>query len=313
MSNEKTKNEGSGSKQEKKAAASEKNEPALEKSPSDKTDEQSRQRLTGNDGGRCHTMMIDIAERKKYEDELILARNVAEQASQVKSQIISRMSHEFRTPLNAISGFAQMLEVNPEEPLSDWQKQKVEQILKSSDHLLELVNDLLDLAAIEASKIKMHLQPVNLMMHVQESLDLMQPLADKHQVTVRITRASSAEQYVQADRIRLKQVLLNLISNAIKYNHPNGSVNISWLLTSAGTVRINITDTGTGISEVDKPSVFEPFNRLYLQDNGIEGSGIGLAISRQLLERMDGKIGVISRLGEGSTFWVELPRNQPPE
>ncbi|MDT8451885.1 MAG: PAS domain-containing sensor histidine kinase [Gammaproteobacteria bacterium] len=264
--------------------------------------------MIGNDGvARCHTVMIDIAERKKYEDELILARDAAEQASQVKSQIISRISHEFRNPLNAIRGFAQVLEANPEEPLSDWQKQKIEQILKSSSYLLELVNDLLDLASIEASKIKMHLQPVNLMMHVQDSLDLMQPLADKHQVTVRITRASSAEQYIQADRIRLKQVLLNLISNAIKYNRPNGSVSISWLPTPAGNVRINITDTGTGISEADKPSLFEPFNRLYLQDNGIEGSGIGLTITRQLVERMGGKIGVISRLGEGSTFWIELP------
>ncbi len=266
--------------------------------------------LTGNDGvSRCHTVMIDIAERKKHEDELVLARDVAEQASQVKSQIISRMSHEFRTPLNAIRGFAQVLEANPKEPPSDWQKQKIEQIIKSSNHLLELVNDLLDLAAIEASKIKMHLQPVNLMMKVQDCLDLMQPLADKHQVTMQITRASSAEQYVQADRIRLKQVLLNLISNAIKYNHPNGSVSISWLPTAAGTVRINITDTGIGISEADKPSLFEPFNRLYLQDSGIEGSGIGLTITRQLVERMGGKIGVISRLGEGSTFWVELPQS----
>lgn len=266
--------------------------------------------MTNNNGvSLCHTVMIDNAERKRYENELVQARDEAERASQVKSQIISRMSHEFRNPLNAIRGFAQMLEKNPEAPLNEWQKQKIEHILKSSGHLLELVNDLLDLAAIEASKIKIHLQAVNLMMQVQDSVDLMQPLAGERHVTLRITNPSSAEQYIQADRIRLKQVLLNLISNAIKYNHPNGSVSISWFPTAAGTVRINITDTGIGISEADKPSLFEPFNRLYLQDNGIEGTGIGLTITRHLVERMGGKIVVNSRLGEGSTFWVELPQS----
>ena len=270
--------------------------------------------VSGKDGElRCHTVMVEIAERKKYEAQLIQARDVAEQASQVKSQIISRISHEFRTPLNAIRGFAQMLEANSEEPLSDWQRQKIAQILKSSGHLLALVNDLLDLAAIEASKIELHLQPVNVMMQVQDSLDLIQTQAEKHEITLHIAEASAAELYVLADRIRLKQVLLNLISNAVKYNHAGGSVTISWLPTSSGAVRLSVTDTGDGISEADRPSLFEPFNRLYLQNKAVEGTGIGLTISRQLVERMGGRIDVISKPGRGSTFWIELPQSQPPE
>lgn len=267
----------------------------------------------GNDSQSfCHTAMIDISERKQYEAQLILARDVAKSADEAKMQFLSRMSHEFRTPLNAILGFAQLAEINLSQHLDDRTRPMIQQVIKSGSYMLELVNDLLDLAALEANKIELHIEPVNLMAHIQDSMGLMQPLAEQREIVLHSSNDLAEEIYVQADPLRLKQVLLNLLSNAVKYNHEGGSITLSLQQAKNKAIRINVTDTGTGISAEDIPILFEPFSRLYLRTYAIEGTGIGLTIAKQLVERMGGCIGVTSKLGQGSTFWIELPQAQPP-
>lgn len=235
----------------------------------------------------------------------------AEEANQAKSQFLSRMSHELRTPLNAILGFAQILDMNENKSLGPEEKKGVKEILKGGWHLLEVVNDLLDLTTIEANKIELQMERVDLLERLQDSLDVMQPLAQQREITIH-GAAACAEIFVQADPVRLKQVLLNLLSNAVKYNRKGGSVTLSCELVDTATVRISITDTGSGIPEADIPTLFDPFSRLYLDTHAQEGTGIGLTIAKQLVELMGGHIGVTSELGHGSTFWIELPLSHSP-
>ena len=260
----------------------------------------------------CHTAMIDVSERKQHEAQLVLARDAARAADEAKMQFLSRMSHEFRTPLNAVLGFAQLVEMNLSEHLDDKTLPMIQQVIKSGGYMLELVNDLLDLAAIEANKIELHVEPVNMMVRIQDSMDLMQALAQQHEISMHSSNDLAEDIYVQADPLRLKQVLLNLLSNAVKYNHTGGSITLSLQRAGTTAVRVNITDTGTGIAAEDIPILFEPFSRLYLRTYAIEGTGIGLTIAKQMIERMGGRIGVTSQLGQGSTFWFELPIVQPP-
>lgn len=254
----------------------------------------------------------DIDDRKTVEEALIKAKEEAEQANEAKSQFLSRMTHELRTPLNAVLGFAQLLELDDDNPLSAMQKESVEQIMKGGWHLLDLVNDLLDLSSIESGKVELHSESVDLVDRIQDSIDVMQPLAQRRKITINSIVDECGCQYIQADPIRLKQVLLNLLSNAVKYNKQGGSITLSCEKTGADKVRVNIIDTGSGIPEEDIPTLFEPFSRLYLKTYAMQGTGIGLTIAKRLIELMEGRIGVTSELGKGSTFWFELQESTTP-
>lgn len=256
----------------------------------------------------------DISETKKIEAQLIQAREAADSANLAKSEFLSSMSHELRTPMNAIIGFAQMLEYD--NGLNADQQDNVLEILKAGRHLLELINEVLDLAKIESGHINLSMEPVSLAMLSGDCLQLIQPLAQERGITLHV--ALPPEIAVFSDRARLKQILINLLSNAIKYNNTDGEV---WLtadmvtdadstasaINQAEYVRVLVRDTGPGIAPEKIAELFQPFNRLGAEASGIEGTGIGLTITQRLTELIGGKVGVSSIVGVGSTFWVELP------
>jgi PAS domain S-box-containing protein len=244
---------------------------------------------------------VDISERKKAERNLHEARFEAEQANRAKSEFLSRMSHELRTPLNAILGFAQLLEMEPHTPEA---AECIGYILRGGRHLLELINEVLDITRIEAGRLELSPEPVAVGEVVADSLSLIAPLAAQRNVQLNTELATPHEGYVLADRQRLRQILLNLLSNAVKYNRDGGLVAISVTETPRGRRRINIIDTGPGIPREKLDRLFTPFERL--GQSAVEGTGIGLALSRRLARLMGGEVGVESQEGEGSTFWVEL-------
>jgi len=248
-----------------------------------------------------------VAERTA---ELARARDEAERASRSKSDFLSAMSHELRTPMNAILGFAQLLANEPAAALAPAQRGHVRQILRAGAHLLELINEVLDLARIEAGKLQVSLEPVDLAALLADCLALMQPVALEHGVQLVATPPPGCHCHVQADRTRLRQVLLNLLANAVKYNREQGRV---WVDCSADEqgVRIGVCDTGPGLSAAQQQRLFQAFERLGAEQAPIEGTGIGLALSRQLVGLMHGEIGVDSAVGRGSTFWVRLQRAAP--
>lgn len=245
----------------------------------------------------------DISDNKQAEQALIIARDEAERANLAKSDFLSSMSHELRTPMNAILGFGQLLEYD--EKLSDENMDSVLEILKAGNHLLELINEILDLAKVESGHIALSLEPIELSLVVEECLRLVGTLANKRDIE--LSYAGFGKSCVRADRTRLKQVLLNLISNAIKYNIEGGSVKIDAKSEDTEWLRIQVTDTGPGIPVERLPELFQPFNRLDAENSEIEGSGIGLTITQRIIEIMGGKVGVESEVGVGSTFWIELP------
>jgi PAS domain S-box-containing protein len=246
-------------------------------------------------------MALDISEKKSNELAILKSKEEAEKANQAKSDFLSSMSHELRTPLNAILGFTQLLKY--EKNLSDKQYSHINEISNAGNLLLELVNQILDLARIEKGHLQLSMEQVNLSDIFQECRAMISPLAEQSDLTLDIK--SETRGYVIADYTRLKQVMLNLLSNAIKYNVKNGSVSLKILQKENGIVRISVTDTGTGISEDLLQEIFQPFNRLNAACN-IEGTGIGLSISKQLVEMMNGSIGVNSKVSTGSEFWIEL-------
>lgn len=246
-----------------------------------------------------------MAEREQVMRDLAAARDQSETASRAKSEFLSSMSHELRTPLNAIIGFAQILANSKREPLGEKQQRQVSQIEKSGHHLLSLINEVLDLAKIEAGHMTLSIEPIILANVFNDACSTLEASAEAAGIHFRYTSPSS-QWRVNADYTRTKQVLLNLLSNAIKYNRANGSIDIS-VAHSVDHVRISVTDTGPGIAAERQHELFEPFNRLDAEGGNIEGSGIGLAITRELVERMNGDVGVDSLLGKGSTFWFTLP------
>ncbi len=253
----------------------------------------------------------DEAERAR--DEAEQARDLAERASRAKSEFLSRMSHELRTPLNAILGFTQLLEF---AELSDEDADNLSMIIRAGRHLLSLINDTLDVSRIESGRLSMSLEPVSVADVAQESLDLVRPDAANRQLTLR-TRGEGVDPHVVADRQRLKQVLVNLLSNAVKYNRTGGEVRVAWAVPSPetapdlssplGWLRLEVSDTGLGIPAERFDDIFLPFERIGAERTDVDGSGIGLALAKNLVDAMGGRIGVRSVHGVGSTFYVDLP------
>ena len=248
----------------------------------------------------------DSTERARTEKALKEAKEEADRANRAKSEFLSRMSHELRTPMNAILGFAQLLEM---EELTEDQQESVGHIIRGGRHLLELINEVLDISRIEAGRMSLSPEPVLLADVLCETIDLVRPLATDREV--RVTSRDVSDLYVLADRQRLKQILINLISNSIKYNRTGGSVTLSCEARD-GRARILITDTGLGIPAERIEQLFTPFERLGAEQSTIEGTGLGLAVAKRLAEAMQGSIGVESVSGQGSTFWLELPLTQSP-
>ena len=253
---------------------------------------------------------IDVTERKKTDDALRMARLEAERANRAKSAFLSNMSHDLRTPLNAILGFAQLLELD-DRP--DDRQESVAQILRGGTHLLSLINEVLDIARIEAGHLSLSMEPVHALEIVELAAELVRPLAAQRGISVVIDKAAAADIVVLADRQRLNQVLLNLLSNAVKYNRPNGTVTIGFEAVAGGRVRLTVTDTGAGIAEEKRRLLFQPFERLGAEQTAIEGTGLGLALSRGLAEAMGGALGVDSEVDRGSTFWIELALTEAPQ
>ena len=236
--------------------------------------------------------------------ELEQARFIADKANLAKSDFLSSMSHELRTPLSAILGFAQMMEIGASPP-TDSQKRSIEQILKAGWYLLELINEILDLAQIESGRLSMSLEPVSLAEVLRECEAMVVPQAQKRGISLAFTHFDMPC-IVKVDRTRVKQVLINLLSNAIKYNRTGGNVVVESVLTTAKSIRISVRDTGDGLEPEQLAQLFQLFNRLGKESNDEQGTGIGLVVSKRLVELMGGVIGVESTVGVGSVFWIEL-------
>lgn len=251
-------------------------------------------------------ILRDISERKQFINELLSAKAGAEAASKAKSQFLSSMSHELRTPLNAILGFTQLLQTDTGYPLNAEQFNALKHIYNGGRHLLALINEVLDLSKIESGALDLQNEKIGLVGITNEVIDQIRPTATKEHITLN-NLIQSDEVFVESDKQKLKQVLNHLLSNAIKYNNPQGMVMVS-LSQSEKTVRLAITDTGKGIPELLLPELFKPFSRLGAEVGKIEGTGIGLTLTKKLIEMMNGRIGVISKVDEGTTFWIELDR-----
>jgi PAS domain S-box-containing protein len=249
----------------------------------------------------------DITERKAAEAEIQRAKDEAEAANRAKSEFLSRMSHELRTPLNAILGFGQLLE---RAPLDERPHRHAEHVVKGGRHLLTLIDEVLDISRIESGNISISVEPLLLTRAVEDTLELIRPLADHPGISIEADLSAIADVHVMADTQRLKQVLLNLLSNAVKYNRPDGSIRLS-AAEEDETVVLGVSDTGPGIAAEDLPRLFTPFDRLGAEASDIEGTGLGLALSRGLAEAMGGSLNATSELGTGSTFELRLVRSEP--
>ena len=259
--------------------------------------------------GRWHCVGVctDVTQQKQAEEErdrFFTAKLEAERANHAKSEFLSRMSHELRTPLNAILGFGQILD---KEALTPLQTESVQYILKGGRHLLELINEVLDIARVEAGHIDLSLEPIALQEILAESCALLRPLAHERSILLHENGALLGCSHVQADRQRLKQVLLNLLSNAVKYNRPGGEVRLHALVLPNDRLRIAVEDTGPGITAEEQQKLFTPFERLSAAQSGVEGTGLGLVIAERLVRAMGGHLSLESRIGEGTTFFIDLP------
>jgi len=242
--------------------------------------------------------------------ELEKARAAAEKANLAKSEFLSSMSHELRTPLNAVLGFAQLMASDVPPPLPS-QQRSIDQILKGGWYLLRLINEILDLAMIESGKVTMSQESMSLTDVLSDCQDMIEPQAHKRGIRLEFVK-SDAKFYVHADRTRVKQVMINLLSNAIKYNSAGGDVVIKCSLSGVDRVRISVRDTGIGLTPEQMANLFQPFNRLGQENRAEEGTGIGLVVTKQLVELMGGVIGVESSVGLGTVFWVEFASSEAP-
>jgi len=246
----------------------------------------------------------DITDRKRNEEELLAARYKAEQASEARSAFHSRLSHEFRTPLNSILGFAQILEMDLNEPET---QASLAQILRAGRHLLSLLDDLLDLARIDAGRMELYIETLDAGEIVGEAVDLARPLAAPRKVGIVVEIDHAAGAAVTIDRRRFLQVLLNLLSNAIKFNREGGTLHVSTRLVDGDMLAIDISDTGFGIAPNKRERLFQPFERLGADSNATSGTGLGLALSQHLMQAMGGKLELGSTGTEGTTFTVFAP------
>jgi PAS domain S-box-containing protein len=254
------------------------------------------------------TQLGRVFERTRAEEDVLRAKEEAERANLAKSEFLSRMSHELRTPMNAILGFAQILEI--EGQMED-DRESVDQILRAGRHLLALIDEVLDISRIESGGMTLSLEPVSLANVLRETQEMVRGIATEHRVTLTVTGCE--HHHPQADQQRLKQVLLNLLSNAIKYNREGGSVTITCEERPERRLRIAVADTGPGIAPEKLQRLFTPFDRLEAELQGMaEGTGLGLSLSKGLVEAMGGTVGVQSTIGKGSTFWLDLPLAAAP-
>jgi len=253
-------------------------------------------------------ILRDITERKTIEDALRDAKNSAEEANHAKSEFLSSMSHELRTPLNAIIGFSDSLMHGTFGPMNNPDHEEyIGHIKTSGQHLLELINDVLDLAKVEAGKVDLHFEDISPCSLVADCLELLDGPVQERRIQIEKTDTLTVDIKVRADKIRLKQVLLNLMSNGVKYNSQGGRLTISCAYPHPDILRIGVTDTGPGIAPEDHDELFIPFHRLAAEHSTVQGTGIGLTVSKKLVELMGGDIGFESTVGQGSTFWVDLP------
>lgn len=260
----------------------------------------------------------DITERKLLDQalnetniKLESAKSIAEKANLAKSDFLSSMSHELRSPLNAILGFAQLIE-SGSPPLTPRQKSNIDQILLAGWYLLDLINEILDLALIESGKLLLSLEPMSFNEVMSDCQAMIEPQAQKSGIHLTFPQFDSPY-FVKADRTRVKQILINLLSNSIKYNRADGTVVVNYSANTADRIRISITDTGEGLSVENLAQLFQPFNRLGREAGTEEGTGIGLVVSKRLVELMGGAIGAESTVGKGSVFWIELILTDAPQ
>jgi len=260
----------------------------------------------------------DVTERKRFEQalqetnvEMESAKSAAEKANLAKSDFLSGMSHELRSPLNAILGFAQLMATASPTP-SDLQKESITQILQAGWHLLKLINEILDLSVVESGKVSLSLEPVSLSAVLSECQTMMEAQAQQRGIRMTFPQFEQPS-FVWADQTRLKQVVINLLSNAIKYNQANGQVTVNFTVISSDRIRISFIDTGAGLTPEKKAQLFQPFNRLGQEAGSVAGTGIGLVVTKQLVELMGGFLGADSTVGDGSVFWFELRSTPAPE
>ena len=262
-------------------------------------------RLNSLAGGGIVATYADITRRKEIEDELRLAKAVADAANMAKSEFLSSMSHELRTPMNAILGFSEHMIDDSDNPLNEEQQDSAQEILSAGQHLLKLIEDVLDLAKIESGRVALSIESVEVPKVVAECLQLSRSFRTPVSVTFNDEVSDRSLPPILVDRTRLKQVMINLLSNAMKFNVEGGSVTVSSSV-EGDKLRLIVSDTGKGIPPESMEDLFSPFNRLGAEYGEIEGTGIGLTITKSLIEQMGGDFGVESTVGEGSTFWVEF-------
>jgi signal transduction histidine kinase len=239
--------------------------------------------------------------------ELVAAKEFAESANKAKSIFLSQMNHELRTPIHAILGFTQLLQMDKKNPLADYQQKNMEYVCSAGNHLLELINEVLDLSKIETGNLHLSIESIDMVPILANVISVSQSIANEKNISLKYEELPHESCFVEIDALRFKQAVFNLVSNAIKYNKPNGSVVVSIVKQDDDRVRIAVQDTGCGIAVDKLDKIFQPFERLGKETEKIEGTGIGLTITKQLIESMGGVIGFESVYQEGSLFYIDVP------